>query len=49
MLVADTRGAVVLFCDGQILVRQCSLSGKTSRVTALEVQETGCKLEKKLK
>ena len=46
MLVADTRGAVVLFCDGQILVRKCSLSGKTSRVTALEVQETGCEWNK---
>jgi len=45
MLVADTRGAVVLFCDGQILVRRFSLSGKTTRVTALEVQETGCKFE----
>ena len=43
MLVADTRGAVVLFCDGQILVRRCSLTGKTARVTALEVQETGRK------
>ena len=43
MLVADTRGTVVLFCDGQILVRRFSLSGKTSRVTALEVQETGRK------
>ncbi|XP_076819120.1 uncharacterized protein LOC143464940 [Clavelina lepadiformis] len=40
MIVSDTRGSVVLFCDGQILIRKCSISGKASRVSALEVQET---------
>nr|CAB3262584.1 uncharacterized protein LOC100180624 [Phallusia mammillata] len=40
MLVADTRGSVVLFCDGQILNRKGSVSGKSSQITAVEIQET---------
>uniref|UniRef100_H2ZNQ7 Uncharacterized protein n=1 Tax=Ciona savignyi TaxID=51511 RepID=H2ZNQ7_CIOSA len=40
MIVGDTRGSVVLFCDGQILDRRGCLSGKSSRITSLQVQET---------
>ncbi|XP_078481843.1 uncharacterized protein LOC100180624 [Ciona intestinalis] len=40
MLVGDARGSVVLFCDGQILDRRGTFSGKSSRITALSAQET---------
>ena len=42
MLVGDSHGTVVLFCDGQILQHKGTLSGKINKVTALEVNETAC-------
>ena len=40
LLVADNRGSLVLFCDGQISKQTGSVSGATSQIVGLEVQET---------
>ena len=44
MLVGDSHGTVVLFCDGQISQHRSTPSGKINKVTALEVHETACEL-----